>query len=179
MRIFGEAKTNENENVSARIATPRIQPTAISWQLFCIVLGFIAVVWVSAILYTGYRCAKEYNTVCVSQQIAFWSIPALTFGASIGASGAYILRRWHEAQTAQYLNTLSQHVSYKNIRQFEKLIIETVAIEVAKSLASADMDTYSPSNSQSAPVQPADQTNNDPLKAAKVSIADIFMVQKD
>lgn len=178
MRLYGEAKTNENENTAARLANPRRSASSLEWITILIVLVFILIVWISTIVYTGIQCG-DYVETCIAQDIAFWSVPALAIGAGSVTLVTYAIERWHKAQTEQYMSALSKHYSYTRGRDYEKALIEQIALQVAKSLASADMDTYSPNIS--APHKPDTDMiiKPDPDLTNGLSLTDMFQGGKD
>lgn len=178
MRLYGEAKTNENENTAARLAHPRRSAPSLEWITVLIVLVFVLIVWISAIIYTGVQCG-EYADQCIAQDIAFWSVPVLMISAGTITLVTYTIERWHKAQTEQYMSALSKHYSYTRGRDYEKQLIEQIALQVAKSLASADMDTYSPTIS--APHKPDTDliVKADPDLTNGLSLTDMFQGNKD
>lgn len=142
MNLYGVAKTNESENTASRLATPEPSHGWIHWRLALILLGFILLLWVIALVYTSVQCGDRY--VCSAQDIVFWSLPVLSAATLTIVIVTFGIAQYHKAQTEQYMNALNKHYSYRRGKVYEDRLIAEIALQVAKSLASADMDTYSP-----------------------------------
>lgn len=162
MRLFGIAKTNENENTAARLidASPNI-----SLIPFIIALAFVCflVLWGISVLGSYIACGS-----CAVY--TFWGFLGIAVVGLISALGISFIALWHWAQKQQYMNAFQQHYSYRTDKNGL-----AVAYRAAQSLASADMDTYSPTMHQRVDrAEPDDPTTLEDVSIDDLSIVDLF-----
>nr|WP_044200990.1 hypothetical protein [Oscillochloris trichoides] len=173
----------QTENEPDAIKNLASEPsTFIDWGVVGSILAFITLVWVGAIAYAGYKCEQNYNTTCLSQDIIAYSLPTMVIISLISWGFTSFIANYHKAHKERLANALYQHYDYNNAQQLQHILTEKVAYRIAESLATAQLDTLSTTNSHTnsavkdTPIIP---DTKDPLSTAKIAIEDIFNFKED
>lgn len=132
MRLFGIAKTNENENTAAHLVNASPTQSFIPLTIVFVFICFL-VLWGVSVLGSYIACGGS----CAAY--TFWGFLVIVVIGIVVALGISSIALWHWAQKQQFVNAFQQHYSYRS-----RLNGLSVAHRVAQSLSSADMDTYSP-----------------------------------
>jgi len=117
----------------------------LDWRVGIASIATVLIIWVISMLYTGWQCSVNFDTVCWSQRIVFWTVPGLTLLGVI--STGLIVNRYlrHIADKERLANAFTQHYDNQDIAQVQTMIME-VASKIAGSLATAEVDTMSITN---------------------------------
>lgn len=149
--LFQRSDPEQKQSMPAQIIQQDTANHIEWWRIVGMVIVTVVFLWISAIGYTGYQCSRLYVYTCGAQVLAFWSLPvvvliAITF-ICIGGSVLLLISWRNKAEKERAANAFTQHYDIYDIKLMQKMVIEQVASEVAKSLASAEIDTWSPTNS--------------------------------
>lgn len=165
-----KSQTEQKQNSVAPIITPRQPMNGIDWRIISILVLSLFALWGIASIVAGFYCS--YGVLCGVQSFVFWSVPTILFIGFTGVVlwGAFygILYARTLVQKSRFANTFTHHFDvWATSEAMQRYMIEKVAHEVAKSLATAEVDTltYSPhttSEVSTTSVQTADEQSAAP-----------------
>ena len=149
--LFQRSDPEQKQSIPSTIIDTQQTAPGIDWRVVGIFALVILFLWFCGVGYTGYVCAQAYAYTCPAQAFAFWSLPLIVFVSTllvaIGGAWYNVITWRNRAEKERLANAFSQHYDVWDVRAMQKLVIQSVAAEIAKSLASAEIDTWSPTNS--------------------------------
>jgi len=117
-------------------------------KAICLGLGVITVIWIVIYFLARINCALNHSYDCVSGVYVFWSYPVLLLIAALITVVAAIPFIMQAIENSKYLHMRGSRIHRDDLRKNANDIFDVLKTS-AKSEASAGLDQYSPSISNS------------------------------
>lgn len=170
------SNTEQKQNSVAPIIFPRQSAYHIDWRIVVIIVITLGAVWAIASIVAGYYCS--YGSLCLAQSLVFWSIPTVLFLVFSGVAlwGAFygIMYARTAVQKSRFANSFTHHFDVWQTAMNESMqryIIDKVAHEVSKSLATAEVDTLT--------ISPHTETSSTNVQTDKEDVSPDLPIDKD
>lgn len=140
--IVSQPDPNDNPKI---LTQNKVKNNILTSEMVKLILGLISllfIIWIVWMIISVFYCIGKYQ--CIAIDVAFWSFPFFIGFISVIATLSFLLFIFQISKNIRYLDILGTRISRTEVDKYTPQVIR-VAEQVAKSLATTGLDTYSPS----------------------------------